>query len=335
MCRDIGRSVDMDEKGTQKTSDKIVVISRKVAYKNILVIGFAQLLVHAATNPTNALVTSTAGKTLGNITFCLNHIFSCLFSFYTISIFDKQTSKKRVLLFGTVCTAGFVACNWYVSYYSMIPGTALFGAGMSSSWIITLLYVKKLSINYTTRYSLNEKHITSFFAGIVMGLSLAGYVLGNATASGVLTLLKSKGNQSLSVSFEEINLTNDNGLKECRSNDDQLEFDSVTMNALRGLLLFYALLGFIIPLFFLDDLENKNSSFQITLQLKSVITNLVKNIWLNLKIVTKLSITKEMIISMPLFITIGSSSTFAFTRYTKVSASSSVCILLVSALKVK
>jgi len=92
------------------------------------------------------------------------------------------------------------------------------------------------------------------------------------------------------------------------------------MNALRGLLLLYALLSFIIALLFLDDLESKKLSFQITLQLRSTITNLVKNIWLNLKIVKKLSITKEMIISLPLFITIGSSSTFAFTRYTKVSA---------------
>ena len=320
MCRDIARSVDKDEKGTQKTSDNNIIISRKAVYKNVLVIGFAQLLVYAAINPTNALVTSTAGKTLGNITFSLNYIFSCFFSFFAICMLDKQTSKKQVLLFGTVCITGFVACNWYVSYYSMIPGTTLFGAGISSSWIITLMYVKKLSINYTTKYSLNEKRITSLFAGIVMGFSFAGYVLGNATASGVLMLLKSKGNESVTVSLEELNLTNDNELQECRTNDDQLEFDSITINALRGLLLFYALLSFIIALLFLDDLENKKLSFQITLQLRSTITNLVKNIWLNLKIVKKLSITKEMIISLPLFIATGSSLTFAFTRYTKVSA---------------
>ena len=309
----------MDEKGIQKASDNDVVYSRKMVYKTLLVIGFVQLLSYAAINPTNALVTTTAGKTLGNITFGLNYIFSCLFSFFTISMLNKQTSKRMVIIFGTSCIVGFTACNWYISYYTLIPGTVLFGVGTSSSWIITLMYIKKLSINYSKSYNFNEQHITSLFTGIVIGLSVAGYVLGNATTSGVLMLLKTNDNENDTESANELilnNLTYDDNLKECHTNVDKLELNFITMNVLRGLFLFYSLMGLIIVLF-LDDLEQKSSALQLTFKL--TILNYIKNIWLNLTIVKKLLIKKEMIISLPLFITIGASITFAFTRYTKVS----------------
>ena len=305
----------MDEKGIQKASDNDVVYSRKMVYKNLLVLGFVQLLSYAAINPTNALVTTTAGKTLGNITYGLNYIFSCLFSFLTISMLNKQTSKRNVILFGIACIVGFTACNWYVSYYTLIPGTVLFGVGVSSSWIISLTYIKKLSVNYSKSYSFSEQHITSLFAGIVIGLSVAGYVLGSATTSGVLTLLNSE-NDTVSANEVLNNLTNGDSSKECHTNDDKLELNFITMNVLRGLFLFYSLLGLIIMLF-LDDLEKKSSGLQVTFKL--TILNYVKNIWLNINVVRKLFAKKEMIISLPLFISIGASTTFVFTVYTKVS----------------
>ena len=307
----------MDEKGIQKASDNDVVYSRKMVYKNLLVIGFAQLLSYAATNPTNALVTTTAGKTLGNITFGLNYIFSCLFSFFTISIFNKQTSKRNAILFAIACIVGFTACNWYVSYYTLIPGTLLFGVGASASWIITLTYIKKLSVNYSKGHSFNEQHITSLFTGIVIGMAVAGYVLGNATTSGILTLLKPNDNENDTVPANELkNLTNGDNLKECHTNDDKLYLNFITMNTLRGLFVLYSLLGLIIVLF-LDDLEKQSSGLQVSFKL--TVLNHVKNIWLNLNIIRKLSAKKEMVLSLPLFITVGASGTFAFTKYTKVS----------------
>ena len=307
----------MDEKGIQKASDNDVVYSRKMVYKNLIVIGFVQLLSYAAINPTNALMTTTAGKTLGNITFGLNYLFSCLFSFFTISVFNKQTSKRNAILFGVTCIVGFTACNWYVSYYTLIPGTLLFGVGISFSWIITLTYIKKLSVNYSKGHSFDEQRITSLFTGIVIGMSVAGYVLGNATTSGILTLLKPNDNENDTVSANELdNLTNGDNLKECRTNDDKLDLNFISMNTLRGMFLLYSLMGLIIVLF-LDDLEKHSSILQETFKL--TILNHVKNIWLNLNIVRKLFAKMEMLMSLPLFVALGTSSTFAFTKYTKVS----------------
>ena len=307
----------MDEKETEKASRKNViktVNSKKLVYKNLLIVGSMQLLAFAAISPTNSLVTTTAGKTLGNITFALNHIFSCLFSFFAISVFNKETNTKIMILFGNACLVGFAACNWYVSYYTLIPGSLLFGVGLSTSWIASMLYTKKLSVNYTTNYSLNEERITSLFTGIVLGFSVAGYLLGNATTSGVLMLVKPSDNEN---DTEELsNLTNHN-VKECQTNDDQLKFNFITINVLRGLIVLYSLLGFIIVLLFLDNLEK--TSFQILFQPRFVIFNFIKSIWMNAVSVAKLLATKQLILSCPLFIASGANLSFVFTIYTKVS----------------
>ena len=305
----------MDEQGTQKTRHNDVINSKKAVYKNLLIVGFMQLLSFAAISPTSSLVTTAAGKTLGNITFALNNIFSCLFSFFTISLLDKETSKKMVILLGNACIVGFTTCNWYISYYTLIPGTVLFGIGLSTSWIASMMYAKKLSVNYTTKHNLNEQQITSLFAGIILGFSVAGYTLGNATTSGVLMLLKPRNSENDTVSAEELN--NSTHSEECHTNDEQLEFDFIAVNVLRGLIVLYSLLGFIIILVFLDKLEKKN--LQIAFDVKFVILNFIRNIWLNAVSVAKVLATKELMMSCPLFITSGASLSFIYTVYTKVS----------------
>ena len=311
----------MDEKKIHKEGNSDViepVTSRKAAYRNLLIVGTVQLLSYAAINPTVTLLTTTAGKTLGNVTFGLNYIFNCLFSFFTVCMLDKETSKKLVILFGNACLVGFTACNWYVSYFTLIPGTILFGAGLSASCIASLMYARKLSMNYSKNYKLNEQRTSSLFTGIVMGMSVGGYTLGNATTSGVLMLLQANdNNDNVTASAEEMNnLTDHNDIRECHTNDDKLEFSFDTMNVLRGIIVLHSLLSFIIALF-LYDLERK--SLQKTIQPRLIVFNFVNSIRLNVMPLLKLLIKKEMMMSVPLFATEGASISFIFTRYTEVS----------------
>ena len=305
----------MDEKKSHSNVE--VKQSKKTVYKNLLIVGSMQLLISAAISPTAALVTSTAGKTLGNITFSLNNIFSCLFSFFTISVLDKETNKKTVILFGSACLIGFTACNWYVSYYTLIPGTLLFGVGLSTSWMASIMYIKRLSIDYTINYNLNEQHTTSWFTGIIMGFSLAGYTLGNATASGVLMLLKQNSDND-TVIVDRLANHSDTRETGCHTDEDKLDFNFVTMNILRGLIVLYSLLAFIIVLLFLDSLKKR--SLQNTFQPSLMKFKFIKSIWLNTVAITKLLHKMELIMSYPLFIASGASLSFVYTIYTKVSA---------------
>ena len=307
----------MDEKETH-SDVKVKLKSKKTVYKNLLIVGSMQLLIFAAISPTAALVTSTAGKTLGNITFGLSNIFSCLFSFFTISVLDKETNKKTVILFGSASFIGFTACNWYVSYYTLIPGALLFGVGLSTSWIASIIYIKRLSIDYTIYYNLNEQRTTSWFTGIIMGFSLAGYTLGNATASGVLMLLKQNSDNDTVIVDRLANHSGATRETECHTDEDKLEFNFVTMNVLRGLIVLYSLLAFIIVLLFLDSLQKR--SLQNAVHPSLVMFKFIKSIWLNAVAITKLLHKMELIMSCPLFIASGASLSFVYTIYTKVSA---------------
>ena len=306
----------MDEKETYNDIAAEMVNSKITVYKNLLILGSMQVLAWAAISPTAALGTTTAGKTLGNITFMLNNIFSCLFTFFTISMLDKETNKKVVILFGNACIIGFTACNWYISYYTLIPGTLLFGLGHSTLWMASTMYMKKLSVNYSKKYNFNEQYTTSFFTGIIMGFSLVGYVVGNATTSGVLTLLKEvdSNNDTTNLSNNSVNHTD---AKECHTNDDKLEFNLVTMNVLRGLIVCYSILGFIVILFFLDSLEKRN--VQKAFHLKLFMVKVVGSTWFNAVSMVKLLEKMELTLSCPLFIASGASLSFVYTIYTKVS----------------
>ena len=92
--------------------------------------------------------------------------------------------------------------------------------------------------------------------------------------------------------------------KECHTNDDKVELSLITMNMLRGLIVFYALLAFV-TILFLDNLEKSDN--QVSSQPIIVIYTWVKNIWLNIIPNAKLITKKEMILSIPLFITSGAS----------------------------
>ena len=278
-------------------------------YKNLIVVGVMLLLSYSYTAPTVALVTSVAGETLGNITFCLNYVLSCLFNFVSISLLGSGASKNKVMIIGNACLVGFAACNWYVSYYTLIPGTILFGCGVALVWIASLMYTSKIAIDHAKRCGLSVKGITCFFTGIVVALASTGYLVGSATAAGVLTLLKHDMSYYNGTDFSDSNFTSLD--EKCQTNDDKLEFDFVTVNVLRGIIFFYSLLALAVIVFFLDDIDEQT-------QVAEVLSGFLKNQWQDIVVITKLFIKKEMMLSCLRCFALGASVSFMFSRFTKV-----------------
>ena len=300
-----------------KTAD-----SKARVYKNLIVVGLMMLLSYSSTNPTLTLVTSIAGKTLGNITFCLNYFFTCLFIFASISVLNNGVSKKKVMITGNVCLIGFAVCNWYVSYYTLIPGTVLFGCGASITTISSLMYTSKIAVDHAKRWNLVDKSVASFFTGIVIALASGGYLLGSASTASVLTLLEPKEDYHNDTDSMDQNFTNSDG--ECYTNDDKLEFNFVTVNVLRGLIVFYSILALAV-LVFLDEIDEAPSQTAGTCRLQ-LLTNFVKNQWQDLVTMAKVVNKKETVSSCLLCFVVGASVSFMFTRFTKVNLF--LCMLL-------
>jgi len=285
-----------------------VVRSKITVYKNLVLLGLMNMLINSAVVPLNVLVSSRAGEKLGNITFALNQIFSCLFSFVSVILMTSSTSKKKVLIIGNMCIVGFAACNWYISYYTLIPGSLLFGVGLATSWMVSLMYVNKLAYYYARNNQLNKSGTISYFTGILLAFSMGGFILGNGTSAGVLTLLRSDTcNATIMVDDVEDNMT------ECITNTDKEH--SLSDNILSGIIVFYSLLALLIILLLLNNLEMQQN-YKINC---GVFMHAVKQIGSGTAAVGRLTARKEMLISIPIFYTSGISLGFVFSRYTKVS----------------
>ena len=313
-----GTANDIDKK-TDSASDlpdsMKIQGSKARVYKNLIVIGLMLLLSFSSTNPTVTLVTSIAGKTLGNITFCLNNVFTCLFNFVSISVLSNGASKRKVMIIGNACLIGFAVCNWYISYYTLIPGTLLFGFGMSIVWISSLMYTSKIAVDHAKRCNLIDKSVASFFTGIVIALASAGYLFGNASTAVLLTLLKPNEDYHNDTDSTDYNFTAKFD-EDCQTNDDKLEFNFTTVNVLRGMIVFYSILALAV-LVFLDEIDEGLPQAAATYG-PQLLTNFVKNQWQDLVTMTKLVIKKESISSCLLCFAVGAGVSFMFARFTKV-----------------
>jgi len=288
-------------------SNDVNVKSKKVIRKNLIVIGVMNLLIYSALVPLTSLVSTVAGKTLGSITFGLNYFFTCSFSFISVSVMDDETSKRKAILLGDVCLVSFTFCNWYISYYTLIPGTVLFGFGLATSWISSLLYVNKIAAYHARNNNINEQNTSSYFVGIVLAFAMFGYIVGNATTAVVLTILRSDDSSS-------DNNMNDSS-KECHTNDDMLEINFTAASVLKGLIVCYSLLALLVALFFLDNIDKEQNTNCGPDLLLATIKQMKKSVIS----VTKLVVRREMLFSCPLFFASGISLGFVFSIYTKVS----------------
>ena len=315
------RESDIDKK-TASASDLPDSIktqdSKAKVYKNLIVIGLMLLLSFSSTNPTITLVTSMTGKTLGNITFCLNNVFTCLFNFVSISVLSNGASKRKVMIIGNACLIGFAVCNWYISYYTLIPGAVLFGFGISVVWISSLMYTSKIAADHAKRCNLIDKSVASYFTGIVIALASAGYLLGNASTAVLLTLLKPNEDYHNDTDSTDNNFTAKFD-EDCQTNDDKLEFNFTTVNVLRGMIVFYSILALAV-LVFLDEIDeiDEGPPQAVATCGPQLLTNFVKNQWQDLVTMAKLVIKKESISSCLLCFAVGAGVSFMFARFTKV-----------------
>ena len=309
--------MNINEEKISPTADETSdgkAMSRVQVYKNLLVIGLMNMFQYSVTNPTNALVTSAAGKTLGNVAYSLNYLFSCVFTVLSIPVLDSQVKEKETLYVNNIALVIFAMCNWHLSYYTLIPASVFHGVSVAMAYLVSLVYVNKLAVHYAKEYKLNTKGVISFFSGIMVGFSLVGYLTGNGTVALVLTFLKSEDdNGSESNSTVSDNMTDS---RDCQTNDDAVEFTVLTGNVLRGAIVAYSILALLTTMF-LDDFD-KYYQIKLILTLREKTTEVFRLLWPSIKHIAVVGIKRKLCATFPLFLAIGISNGFIFSSYTKV-----------------
>ena len=139
-----------EEKTFSQSSDANKTMSRLQVYKNLMLIGIMNLLQYSATIPTNALVMSTAGKTLGYTAYSLNYFFSAIFVLLSIPALNSQIKEKEILCINNVSLIIFTIGNLYISYYTLIPASFFHGLSTAMAFITSAVYVNKLAVHSCT-----------------------------------------------------------------------------------------------------------------------------------------------------------------------------------------
>ena len=313
--------MNIDEEKTPSSSDGTSdgrAMSRVQVYKNLLVIGFMNMFQYSVTNPTNALVTSAAGKTLGNVAYSLNYFFSCVFTVLSIPVLNSGVKEKEILYVNNLALVIFAICNWYISYYTLIPASIFHGISVAMAYVVSLVYINKLAVHYAEEYKLNAKSVISYFSGIMVGFSLVGYLTGNGTAAIILTFLKSEDDDdnynNITISDNRTNMNYD---EDCQTNDDAVEFTVLTGSILRGAIIAFSILA-LLTTTFLDDFD-KYHRIKLVLTLREKISKVIRLLWPSIQYIAKVGINKKLCATYPLFLAIGISNGFIFTSYTKAS----------------
>ncbi|XP_065911643.1 protein unc-93 homolog A-like isoform X2 [Dysidea avara] len=230
-------------------------------YKNFVLFGFSVTFSFAAVYSSSNLLTTLAGKTLGFVSLA---VFS--FVGFTATCMSpalvRSFGMMRILVVANFSYVLFVAGQFYMSYFILIPAAVFYGLAASMYWISGITYVNKLAINYANEYNVSPEKMMSFANGIVMTSYAGGMLLGNVMSSSIL-LPSGLDEQSVAVGNESCNL---------EQNTDHIDPYNKYLMILRGVLLLCALIAFTIVILFLDHIKGENTKEH---QLNSVCTKLL------------------------------------------------------------
>ena len=323
-----------EEKAISQSSNCNKAMTKLQVYKNLLFIGLLNLFQYSATISTNALITSTAGNTLGNIVYCLNYFFSAIFSLLSIAVLSSRIKEKEILWISNIALVIFAVANLHISYYTLITASFFHGFAVAMAFVTSLVYVKKLATHYAETYKLDNDGTISLFGGILFAFSLGGYLVGNGTTAGILTVLKSDNNgDTNSTGYDNLHatytnsvdargvLSNDtnytNSNKDCQTIDGAIEFTVLTESVIRGVVIFYSILA-LLTTAFIDDFD-KYHRIKLVITFREKVTEVIGLLRPSIKSAAKVAIKKKMCLTFPMFITIAVSNGFIFATYTKVS----------------
>ena len=222
-------------------------------YKNFIVYGLAVVTGLGAMYTSANLLTTFAGKSLGFASLTVAAFVGCL-TVFVIPAGTRSIGTRKSLILSHLCSLLFVASQFYVSPYTIIPAAAFHGMGLSSFWACSAVYLSKLAVHYANQFNVNHEKMISFANGHLMACYSAAILLGNALSSSIL-FPSDLDEQSVAVGNESCNL---------EQSTEHIDPYNVYLMALRGVLLSGSCIAVITVVFFVDEVKGENATFNIS-----------------------------------------------------------------------
>ena len=197
-------------------------------------------------------LTTFAGKSLGFASLTVAAFVGFL-AVFIIPVGTRMIGSQRSLLLCYLLLLLFVAGQYYVSPYTILPAAVSHGIGNSLFWACSATYLSKLAVDYAAQCKINHEKMISFANGHLMGCYGAAILLGNALSSSIL-LPADLDEEAERIGNDSCNLE--------QSTEDINPYNAYVM-VLRGVLLLGSCVAFIMVLFFVDKVKGENPDFTI------------------------------------------------------------------------
>ena len=220
-------------------------------YKNFVVCGFAIITGFGAVYSSGNLLTTFAGS-LGFASLAVSALIA-FFTVFTVPALIQSIGTRRSLVLSFLSLLLFVAGQFYLSPYTIIPAVVFYGIGLALFWAGGAIYLSKLSVDYGTRCNISHEKMISFANGYLMACYSIAILLGNALSSSIL----------LPSDLDEQSVMVGNGSCNLRQTIEHIDPYNVHLMALRGVLLLSSCIAFIATLFFVDKVKGEDMTFDI------------------------------------------------------------------------
>ena len=151
-------------------------------YKNLFLLGVAIHLIFSSFSSIQNLQTSISGRTLGLLSLTVLYLFFVL-STVISSLLVKSIGTKYTFAAACVCHSIYVACNFYPSYFTLLPGSVLLGLASGPLWTASTAYIAELASSYAVHQKASVSNMVSYFNGIFYVLFFTSFISGNAISS--------------------------------------------------------------------------------------------------------------------------------------------------------
>ena len=222
-------------------------------YKNFIVCGLAIIIGVGAIYSSANLLTTFAGKSIGFAALTVSSFVGFL-TVFIIPAVTRSIGTRKSLVLAFLFYLLFVAGQFYVSPYTIIPAAICQGIGVALFWISSTTYLSKLAVDYATQCNIDNEKVISFANGYLMACYGAAILLGNALSSSIL-FPSDLDEQSVSTGNESCNL---------EQSTENIDPYNVHLMILRGVLFLGSCVAFTTVLFFVDEIKGEDIIYSIS-----------------------------------------------------------------------
>ena len=143
--------------------------TRKWMYNNLMGVGLSFLLVFSAFQGLqNLQSTINAADGLGLAILVIVYLFFTISGFVSPGLI-RLLGTKYSLLGGFLCHLVYTAANYYPSWYTLVPASALLGFASGPIWAAANTHLVKVAVASAPWLEMDQNHLISYMVGIFFG----------------------------------------------------------------------------------------------------------------------------------------------------------------------